>query len=80
MAIFSCTFCCFKSKFYTNLLHHYSREHENIPDFELSCQISGCLANYTKVGSLRKHVGRKHPEYLRNRRQGPVNNLNVATN
>jgi hypothetical protein len=62
---FQCKDCSFATKFHTLLLTHYSKEHESSHNFQVTCHINGCLSQYSKIYSLRKHISRTHKDFLR---------------
>lgn len=56
----NCSYCHFRSRYFSLLLRHYQNEHSHQPDFRVKCGIDGCNSSYTVVDSLRKHIIRKH--------------------
>ena len=79
--MYQCNFCTFYSKYYDLLLQHYLLEHEHAPHFFLKCGINGCLQQYSKVMSFRKHIERNHPGFVSCIRQkastNDVNDLEI---
>lgn len=61
----SCNFCCFRTRFLSLLLRHYSEEHANTPEFHVRCTVKGCLSSFRLVSSFRKHILRKHKDTLK---------------
>lgn len=46
------------------LLSHIGRVHSHSPSFSFTCGIDGCLTTLKSYASLRKHLQRKHREFL----------------
>ena len=62
--MYHCKYCSYFTRFYDTLLKHYILDHESSPHFFLECRIDGCLMQYSKVKSLKKHVERNHRAFL----------------
>ena len=55
-----CSQCPFSTRFFDLLVKHYVVEHNNGPQFRITCGIKECPRVYSKVYSVRKHFYRKH--------------------
>ena len=58
--MYNCSLCLYETRYISFIFRHYSQEHENKPNFVLSCGINGCTNRYNVVTSYKKHYYRKH--------------------
>ena len=55
-----CPNCGVSTRSFRKLLKHLKLYHQQTPGFNVTCHLSGCKNNYSKVDSYARHVERCH--------------------
>lgn len=79
--MWECSICLvFTAIALRTLVRHIAIQHASQPNFKVKCMVDGCLEQYSKMDSFRKHLRRKHWEELRGNNAGeqPADNASSS--